>query len=156
MRVQPPRTRAKGSTITKTGDELSAMLASAEAYTTTDSVEIRKDGGRKLRDAAERFCKALLVRKRLESGDANAAISDYERQTLGGKDGLVQQVVPYLTIDPSHPGKLHTLNDDLNPPSHDDSLAPGIARCFREFAAIQEGLSRIAPNAHSRTSSDRG
>jgi hypothetical protein len=115
---------AKGSEITKTGDELSAMLASAEAYTITDSVAIREEGGRKLRVATERFCKMLLVKKRLEAGHASAAISDYEGQMLGGKEGLVQQVLPYLTTDASHPGKLRTIHDDLNPPSHDDDDIP--------------------------------
>jgi len=115
---------AKGSVITKTDDELSMMLASASPYTTTDTLSIRKDGGRKLRDATERFCKMLLVRKRKEVGEERASISDYDGETLGGDQGLVSKVVPHLTLDNSHAGKMRVIRDDLNPSSHDDDDVP--------------------------------
>ena len=114
----------RGSLITRTHDELNSMLARVEAYLNTDAVEIRRDGARNLRAATERFCKMLLVKQRREAGDAHSAISDYQGQMLGGKLGLIQQVVPFLTIDPSHPGKLNTLHADLNPASHDDDDVP--------------------------------
>ena len=111
----------EGSVIVKTGDEFGAMLASAAAYTHSDDIGIRRDGGKKLRIATERFCKLVLVKNRKEGGDATAAVSDYEGQMLGG---LVPQVVPYLTIDPSHGGKLKAICNDLNPPAHDDDYIP--------------------------------
>ncbi len=115
---------AEGSTIIKTGDELSTMLASAAAYTNSDALPIRKDGGQKLRDAAERFCKMLLVKKQKEEGNTAAAISDYDNHRLGGNGDLVKLVVPYLSLNNSHPGKLRTIRNDLNPANHDDDYIP--------------------------------
>ena len=113
-----------GSVVSKTSDEFSAMLANAAAYTNDENLDIRRTGGKKLRIAAERFCKMLLVKKRREGGDAAAAISDYQGQMLGGADGLAQQVIPYLDGDPSHPGKIKTIRADLNPSPHDDEAVP--------------------------------
>ena len=81
-----------GSVVSKTSDEFSAMLASAAAYTNDENLDIRRTGGKKLRIAAERFCKMLLVKKRREGGDETAAISDYQgkMKMLGGADGLAQ------------------------------------------------------------------
>ena len=126
----------EGSIIKKTGDELSAMLASAEAYTTSDALEIRKAGGEKLRDATERFCKLLLVKKRVADGDASAALSDYDNQRLSGDDNLVKKVIPHLTLDNSHPGKLRTIQNDLNLAKHDDDNIPS-------RVALKEALGNL-------------
>ncbi len=115
---------SKGSVVNKTSDEFSAMLARAEAFTNSEDILIRRTLGKMLRDAAERFCKMLLVKKRQESGDAAAAISDYNRGVLGGSSGLVQKVTPYLTAHPSDPGKLQAMRNDLNPPAHDSDTVP--------------------------------
>ena len=114
----------KGSIVNKTSDEFSAMLARAEAFTNSEDTPIRRSGGKMLRDAAERFCKMLLVKKRQESGDAAAAISDYNGHVLGGSSGLIQKVIPYLTAHPSDPGKIQTMRNDLNPPAHDSDAVP--------------------------------
>jgi hypothetical protein len=113
-----------GSVINKTSDEFSAMLARAAAFTSSNDILIRRPGGKQLRVATERFCKMLLVKKRREGGDATAAISDYDGLMLGGGGGLVELVTPYLIIDPSHPGKLKVICNDLNPPAHDDDAVP--------------------------------
>jgi hypothetical protein len=115
---------SKGSVVNKTSDEFSAMLARAEAFTNSEDIPIRRTGGKMLRDAAERFCKMLLVKKRQEGGDAAAAISDYNRDVLGGLSGLVQKVTPYLTAHPSDPGKTQAMRIDLNPPAHDNDAVP--------------------------------
>jgi hypothetical protein len=74
----------------------------------------------RLREAAERFCKLLLVKKRQDSGETAATISDYKGKVLGD---LEPQVTPYLQLkDPSHPGKLAALRRDLNPANHDDDI----------------------------------
>ena len=66
----------------------------------------------------------LLVNKRQGSGDAAAAISDYNGEVLGGSSGLIQKVIPYLTAHPSDPGKIQTMRNDLNPPAHDSDTVP--------------------------------
>jgi hypothetical protein len=83
--------------------------------------ELRKQAGGVLRDAAERFCKEMLVRDRSAKGDPDAVLSDYDGQNLGVLSPLVE---PMLTQDPSHPGKLRTVRRALNPANHDDG-APG-------------------------------
>ena len=102
----------------------------------SEDITIRRSGGRKLRIATERFCKLVLVKKRRECGDTNAAISDYEGQMLGRGTGLRQQVTPYLDVDPSHPGKLKVICNDLNPPAHDDDAVP-------TRQALREALGNI-------------
>jgi hypothetical protein len=109
-----------GTVVGKTEDEFTAMLSQAEPFTLHEDPEIRKIGGQRLREAAERFCKLLLVKKRQKNGEAAAAISDYKGKVLGELEPLV---TPYLQIkDPSHPGKLAALRRDLNPANHDDDI----------------------------------
>ena len=69
------------------------------------------------RNAAERFCKEMLVRVRWAKGESGAALSDYDGKNLGQ---LEPGVEPLLTADPSHPGKLRTIGSQLNPAKHDD------------------------------------
>jgi hypothetical protein len=96
------------------------MLSQAEPFTLYEDPEIRKIGGQRLREAAERFCKLLLVKKRKERGDSAATISDHKGKVLGDLEPLV---TPYLQLkDPSHPGKLTALRRDLNPANHDDDI----------------------------------
>ena len=64
------------------------------------------------------------MKKGREGGDATAAVSDYDGRMLGGDGGLAQQVTPYLNADPSDPGKLRTICNDLNPPAHDSDAVP--------------------------------
>jgi hypothetical protein len=109
-----------GTVVGKSEDEFTAMLSQAEPFTLHEDPEIRKIGGQRLREAAERFCKLLLVKKRQDSGDTAATISDYKGKVLGD---LEPQVTPYLQLkDPSHPGKLAALRRDLNPANHDDDI----------------------------------
>ena len=59
----------------------------------------------------------MLVRDRWTNGENAAVLSDYAGTTLGQ---LVPKVEPFLSRDPSHPGKLRTLGGQLNPANHDD------------------------------------
>ena len=112
-------TRDKGATvITKTSDGLAAMLLKAEPYVRGEHPEMRKRAAEILRDATERFCKELLVRERTRAGDSLAKITDYDRKTLGDLRPLV---CGYLN-DPSHPGKLLSIERALNPGKHDDQI----------------------------------
>ena len=108
--------RADGTAVTNTGDDLMAMLARADVLARGGHIELRKQAGELLRNAAERFCKEMLVRDRWSKGDSTAALSDYDGKNLGQ---LEPKVEPLLTADPSHPGKLRTMGSQLNPAKHD-------------------------------------
>ena len=109
--------RADGTVVTNTNDGLMAMLARAEVLAQGGHLELRKRAGELLRNAAERFCKEILVRDRWAKGDSGAALSDYDGKNLGH---LEPKVGPLLTADPSHPGKLRSMGNQLNPAKHDD------------------------------------
>lgn len=109
---------ADGTAVTNTGDDLMAMLARAEVLARGGHPELRKQAGESLRNAAERFCKEMLVRDRWTKHDKSAALSDYDGKNLGQ---LEPKVEPLLTVDASHPGKLRSIGNQLNPAKHDDN-----------------------------------
>lgn len=108
-----------GPVISHTSDDLLAKLTRVRSYLGADHPEMRKQAGERLRDAAERFCKEIQVRKRRQDGDNNAVLTDYDGQSLGQ---LIPGVEPLLTGDASHPGKLRAIPNALNPASHDDAI----------------------------------
>jgi hypothetical protein len=110
-----------GTMIIHTSDTLEALLERGRILGRSPLRELRKQTGSTLRDAGERFCKEMLVKKWRTEGDADALITDYDGQNLGLLAPLIE---PLLTQDPSHPGKLRTVNRALNPANHDDG-APG-------------------------------
>jgi hypothetical protein len=110
-----------GTMIIHTSDTLEALLERGRILGRSPLRELRKQTGSTLRDGGERFCKEMLVKKRNTEGDQDALITDYDGQNLGS---LVPLVEPLLRQDPSHPGKLRTVNRALNPANHDDG-APG-------------------------------
>jgi len=107
-----------GTVALKSSDGLAVMLSRAEPFVSSESPEFRKMAAERLRDAGERFCKELLVKKRREAGDPAAFITDYDGKTLGQ---LIPEVNPALVMDSSHPGKIKTLEKHLNPGKHDDT-----------------------------------
>ena len=111
-----------GTMVDKTSDDLEAMLARARPFVGNAHVEMRKNASRLLRDAAERWCKEMLVRDRRAKGDTAAAIADYvdKKGTLGH---LVPLVRPLLT-SPDEPGKLEYIRKALNPGGHDSPVCP--------------------------------
>ena len=111
-----------GTIVDKTSDDLEALLARARPYVGNPNLEMRKSAARLLRDAAERWCKEMLVRDRRSKGDASAAVSDYvdSKGTLGY---LVPLVRPLLT-KPDEPGKLDYIRKTLNPGGHDSPVYP--------------------------------
>jgi hypothetical protein len=93
-----------------------------------DDRKRRPDGkvGGVVRDAAERFCKEMLIEARRASGDGTASLNDYDRKNLGE---LGPQVETLLTLDPFHPGKLRAIGGAVNPTKHDDSVpAAGVLK----------------------------
>lgn len=112
---------ADGTSVTNTGDDLMAMITRIEVLARGGHADLRKQAGELLRNAAERFCKEVLVRHRWANGHPNAALSDYDGKNLGQ---LSPQVEPLMTDDPSHPGKLRSLGSELNPAKHDDGIPP--------------------------------
>jgi hypothetical protein len=110
---------ADGTTVTNTGDDLTAMIERAKVLARGGHTDLRKQAGELLRNAAERFCKEMLVRDRWAKRDRQAAISDYDGKNLGQ---LSPQVEPLLGADPSHPGKLRSIGNELNPAKHDDGI----------------------------------
>lgn len=111
-----------GTVVDKTSDDLEAMLARARPYVGNANLEMRKSASRLLRDAAERWCKEMLVRDRRGKGEADATVSDYvgKKGTLGH---LVPLVRPLLT-KPDEPGKLEYVRKTLNPGGHDSPVYP--------------------------------
>ena len=111
-----------GTTVDKTSDDLEAMLARARPFVANAHVEMRKNAARLLRDAAERWCKEMLVRDRRAKGEPEATGSDYvdKKGTLGH---LVPLVRPLLT-SPDEPGKLEYIRKALNPGGHDSPVYP--------------------------------
>jgi hypothetical protein len=112
---------ADGTTVVNKADDLGALLNKAEVLSRGGHPDLHKQGGEVLRDAAERFCKEVLVRDRRAKGDKTAALSDFDGKNLGE---LGPKTEPLMTGDASHPGKLRTIGSSLNPANHDDAI-PG-------------------------------
>ena len=118
---------AKGARARKTSDTLDAMLARAEPFMGNLDPEIRKIASERLRDAAERFCKELLLKH-----DQTQSLSDLDGKNLSW---LVPRAEVYLTQDPSHLGKLRAIVQRLNPGKHDDAIpnAGDLRVCFGDL-----------------------
>ena len=112
---------ADGTSVNHTSDDLMAMLSRVEVLVRGGHTDLRKQAGEILRNAAERFCKEILVRDRWKQGDSRAALSDYDGKNLGE---LGPKVESMLTADPSHPGKLRSIGNELNPAKHDEGVPP--------------------------------
>ncbi|GIV04160.1 MAG: hypothetical protein KatS3mg015_2990 [Fimbriimonadales bacterium] len=126
-----------GATVENRSDTLDALLARASPFIESPNPEIRKIGAGRLRDAAERFCKLVLVQERQRQGDASARVSDYEGKTLGD---LVPQVQPLLHKDASHAGKLRLIGQRLNPGSHDHRVPPpgDLKQCLGDLKYLRK------------------
>ena len=111
-----------GTVVDKTSDDLEAMLARARPFVGNPNLEMRKRAARLLRDAAERWCKEVLVRDRRSKGDSDATLSDYVEKK-GNLGHLVPLVRPLLTR-PDEPGKLAYIRKALNPGGHDSPVYP--------------------------------
>jgi hypothetical protein len=104
-----------GASFWKTSDTLEALVVAARPFLKNQNREIRKIAAHRLRDAAERLCKEIIVGYGSSMGTP-CTIADF-----GGKNlaELVPKTEPFLTKDPSHSGKLRVIGRLLNPGSHD-------------------------------------
>jgi hypothetical protein len=117
-------------------DNLAAMLAQAETLSHSNHPDTRKLTGEKLRDAAERYCKEMLVADARAAGKS-ASIVDHDRKTL---EMLIPKVLPLLSKDPAHPGKLKQIPSTLNPAKHDDNIPSRSA--LRQVLGELKGLKK--------------
>ncbi|MGN6285525.1 MAG: AAA family ATPase [Afipia sp.] len=111
----------EGSTVTNTADDLETKFVQADKYLRGGHPSLHKQGGGVIRDAAERFCKEMLVKSERAKGKVTASLGDYSQKNLGY---LVPLVETLLVADPSHPGKLRTIGGAVNPAKHDDDIPP--------------------------------
>jgi hypothetical protein len=109
----------RGALVTRTKDDLDVLLAKASALlgNSPTATEPRKLAAQHLRDAAERFCKLLIVRNRTATG-ITTVLSELD-QTLGE---LIPMAEPLLTLERGDPGKLRVMPGRLNPGNHDDTV----------------------------------
>jgi hypothetical protein len=111
---------ADGCEVNKTADSISSMLSKVKPFVGNANLEMRKFACEKLRDVSERVCKEIIVKNRMQNGDATAAITDYT-DTKGTLEYLIPEAAPFLT-DKSHHGKLKVIAQTLNPGKHDDTV----------------------------------
>ena len=132
-------TPGDGARVVATSDTAEALLQRAGATLRNDNPEIRKQNSAKVREAAERLAKEILVRKRTAAGET-ATIADYDGKTLGP---LIADLEPYLD-DPSHKGKWRNVNELVSrgglhdtevPTTNDLSVAHGNLKQFRRHYA---------------------
>ena len=117
---------ASGSSVANTADDLETKLVRADTLVRGGHPSLHKQGGEVIRDAAERFCKEMLIKARRANGHAAASLNDYDRKNLSD---LGPQVETLLTLDPSHPGKLRAIGGAVNPAKHDDAVpAAGVLK----------------------------
>ncbi len=107
--------RKAGSEITKTSNPVVNALHGAKPFARHDSEEIRNEGTRKLRPAAERLAKEIILKGRRAQGD-DCDIGEYDGKTLGP---LLPILNPYL-VDDSERGKWRAIKTILDPGHHDD------------------------------------
>jgi RecF/RecN/SMC N terminal domain len=106
----------EGTTVTRTSNTAEALLQRAKVYLDSDDTQLRGSAASKLREAAERIAKEIIVNSRNARGDT-CSITDYDGTTLGP---LIRQITPYLTKG-DEPGKWRVIGNWLNPGSHDDT-----------------------------------
>lgn len=108
---------ADGTKVVNKGDSARAQLSAIKPLVRNKNLEIRKLAAKRMRDAAERLCKEILVNEKTEDGN-RVDITTYSGKTL---ESLCPMVEPFLK-DPSHPGKIRNIKDTLNPGNHDDEV----------------------------------
>jgi hypothetical protein len=108
---------ADGTKVINKGDSAKAQLSAVKPLVRNKNIEIRKIAATRLRDAAERLCKEILVIEKTAEGQ-RIDITTFTGKTL---EALCPMVEPFLK-DPSHPGQLKVIRNTLNPGSHDDEV----------------------------------
>jgi len=110
---------ADGSSVTNTADDLRMAFDRAQKLIRGGHPDLLKQAGSVIRDAAERFCKEMVIKDRRAKGDSAVSLSDFRQKNIAQ---LCPQVEPLLTRDASHPGKLRMIGAAVNPANHDDAI----------------------------------
>jgi hypothetical protein len=108
----------EGTVIENTSDALLAKISRATSLARGGHPDSRKECGIHLRDAGERFCKEMLVRKKHRQGDTTVSLDHYEGKVL---EWLCPRVEPLLDRDPAHPGQLEVFKNTVNRACHDNA-----------------------------------
>jgi hypothetical protein len=111
-----------GVVAVSSSDGAKALLDQAGPWLRLTDVNQRRTCAGKLRTAAERIVKEILVRNRRAAGDAEASLTDYDSSDFTLKP-LITAVTPYLDGDNDSLGKLKHARGVLNPGSH-EGVAP--------------------------------
>lgn len=105
---------ADGTVVVKGTDTAEALLKEAKSFL-KDTPSLRETGAGKLRTAAERVAKEVLVAKRMAQGE-RASLADYAKQSL---EKLVPQLLEHLD-DERERGHWKNVSPRLSPGAHDD------------------------------------
>jgi hypothetical protein len=105
----------KGTVVIRGTDTAEALLDEAKAFI-RDTPSLRDTGAQKLRVAAERLAKEILVQKRHENGE-RASLADYRKHTL---EKLVPKLCDVLA-DEKEQGMWKNISPRLSPGAHDDA-----------------------------------
>lgn len=108
----------KGTVVTKGTDTAAALLDEAKRFI-KETPSLRDTGAQKLRVAAERLAKEILVQKRQETGE-RASLGDYKRWSL---EKLVPKLCEVLNND-REKGNWRNVSSRLSPGLHDDAPPP--------------------------------
>ena len=134
----------KGTVVIKGTDSAEALLDEAKAFI-KDTPSLRDTGAQKLRVAAERVAKEILVQKRLENGE-RASLADYKKHTL---EKLVPKLCEVLP-DAKEKGTWKNVSPRLSPGAHDDAPpAKNTLRMVRDQLITSH--KRHVKNAQRRT-----
>lgn len=107
----------EGTRVISKGDSAKSQLSAIKPLIRNKNSEIRKIAASKLRDAAERLCKEILVKERTKEGH-KVSLTSFDKMTL---EKLIPDVNKYLK-DQSESGKLAYVKNLLNPGNHDDEV----------------------------------
>jgi DNA repair exonuclease SbcCD ATPase subunit len=132
-----------GTKLIKGADTAYALLREAKAFI-KDTPSIRATGAQKLRVAAERLAKEILVEHRHASGE-RSSLSDCRHQTL---EKLVPKLCEVLT-DEKERGWWRNVSTRLSPGVHDDSPpAKGTLRSVRDqlFESYKRHIAALLAN----------
>jgi len=104
-----------GASLIRRTDDLRSLLDEADDFTRHCLDSQLPDAANKVRKAAERLCKEIVVSARRADGDevTTADLNDNPAE-------LVKMATPFLGKDAAHPGKLRHAITVTNPGSHDD------------------------------------
>jgi hypothetical protein len=105
----------KGTVVIKGTDTAEALLDEAKGFI-RDTPSLRDTGAQKLRVAAERVAKEILVQKRVENGE-RVSLGDYRKHTL---EKLVPKLCEVLPDD-KEKGMWKNVSPRLSPGAHDDA-----------------------------------